>query len=360
MGFAALDGNYADYQRQRWNNGGTNGAVLSVSATNLGKLQKNSGPAFPAQSVSVPARQSITYAMNYVGLSASDTADDIEVVATLTDNVTGEISTSTATTTVVRVELEARNAAPANTNLHRHVFGVLEDFYYRQYPSAASTVWHFYEGEDELIPFSPGHMILHATTNETSGGHCEIRVSCGNAAYTNDFLMVLPCIEARNPRCNEEINIVRGEAGWLVLHLDFHVGPSYVSFQGIDFMEIPDESGNCPHGGYYNDVTKGGYLSHCAGAGAGEWNRVDANGFWCHDKAGHAGRYEQPWSDGWKEWPIPIGWGSNRTLQGQFDVPPTTQKFMLTSDGTFTIRKFGVEANRGIFDLIPTIRSVEE
>jgi hypothetical protein len=33
---------------------------------------------------------------------------------------------------------------------------------------------------------------------------------------------------------------------------------------------------------------------------------------------------------------------------------------MLTSDGTFTIRKFGVEANRGISDLIPTIRSVEE
>ena len=341
-------------------NGGTNGAVLSVSATNLGKLQKNSGPAFPSQSVSVPARQSITYAMNYVGLSASDTADDIEVVATLTENSTGAISTSAATTTAVRVELEARYAAPANTNLHRHVFGVLEDFYYRQYPSADSAVWYFYEGEEEMVPFSPGHMILHAMTNETSGGHCEFRVSCGNAAYTNDFLMVLPCIEARNPRCNEEISTVRGEAGWLVLHLDFHIGPSYVSFQGIDFMEIPDESGNCPHGGYYNDVTKGGYLSHCAGAGAGEWNRVDANGFWCHDKAGHAGRYEQPWSDGWKEWPIPIGWGSNRILRGQFDVPPTTQKFMLTSDGAFTIRKFGIEANRGIFDLIPTIRSAEE
>ena len=68
-------------------NGGTNGAVLSVSATNLGKLQKNSSPAFPAQSVSVPARQSITYAMNYVGLSESESADDIEVVATLTNRV---------------------------------------------------------------------------------------------------------------------------------------------------------------------------------------------------------------------------------------------------------------------------------
>jgi len=32
----------------------------------------------------------------------------------------------------------------------------------------------------------------------------------------------------------------------------------------------------------------------------------------------------------------------------------------LASDGTFPIRKFGVEASRGILDLIPTIRSVEE
>ena len=341
-------------------NGGTNGAVLSVSATNLGKLQKNSGPAFPAQSVSVPARQSITYAMNYVGLSASGTADDIEVVATLTENGTGAISTSASTTTAVRVELEARHAAPANTNLHRHVFGVLEDFYYRQYPSEAPALWRFYEDEDELIPFSPGYMILHAMTNETSGGHCEFHVSCGSTAYTNDFLMVLPCINASNPRCNENLNVVVGEAGWLLLHLDLHVGPSYVSFQGIDFMEIPDESGNCPHGGYYNDVTKGGYLSHCAAAGAGEWNRVDASGFWCYDKAGHAGRYEQPWLDGWKEWPIPIGWGSNRILLGQFDVPPTTQKFSLTSNGVFSIRKFGFEANRGILDVVPTIRRAVE
>ena len=93
-------------------NGGTNGAVLSVSATNLGKLQKNSGPAFPAQSVSVPARQSITYAMNYVGLSASESADDIEVVATLTDNVTGESITNDCQATAVRLELAAVWEAP--------------------------------------------------------------------------------------------------------------------------------------------------------------------------------------------------------------------------------------------------------
>lgn len=154
--------------------------------------------------------------------------------------------------------------------------------------------------------------------------------------------------------------VVPGEAGMLLLHLDFNVGPSYVSFWGIDFMEIPDESGNCPHEGYYNDVTRGGYLSHCSLAGAGKWNRVDENGFWCHDKAGQAGRYERPWSNGWKEWPIPIGWGSNLILLAQFDEPPTTQKFTLTSDGTFTFRKFGFEATRGVLDLVPTIRRVEE
>ena len=341
-------------------NGGTNGAVLSVSATNLGKLQKNSGPAFPSQSVSVPARQSITYAMNYVGLSASDTADDIEVVATLTESSTGAISTSAATTTAVRVELEARYAAPANTNLHRHVFGVLEEFHYRHYPTSVSALWTFWEGEDGLLPYNPGRIILHATTNQHSNGFCEFRTTISDVCYTNHFLMVMPSIEARNPRYNEDISMVRGEAGWLLMHLDLFVGPTYVSFKGIDFVEIADESGNCPHGGYYDDVEKGGYLSHCAAAHAGIYTEVALNGFWCSDKCGRGGRYERPWSDGWKAWPIPVGWGFNTSLMGQFETPPTTQEFVLTADGTFTIRKYGYEATRDVNDNVSIGRCAHE
>jgi hypothetical protein len=122
-------------------NGGTNGAVLSVSATNLGKLQKNSGPAFPSQSVSVPARQSITYAMNYVGLSASDTADDIEVVATLTDNVTGESITNDCQATAVRLELAAVWEAPENPCTNRHVYGVGERVKCRHFPQTSNLSW---------------------------------------------------------------------------------------------------------------------------------------------------------------------------------------------------------------------------
>ena len=341
-------------------NGGPDGGLLTVFGANLGKLQKNAGPALPAQSVEVPANQSLTYEMNYVGFAASAVTNDVVVTATVCDNATGENATSAATATVVRVELEACKAISVNPDRHRHIFGVLEDFHYRQYPANAVASWRFLEGEEERFPFSSGYVILPPTTNQTSEGLCEFHVTCGAASYTNSFLMVLPQIEARNPRYNENLRTVFGEAGWLLLHLDLYVGPSYVSFYGLDFQEIPDESGNCPHDGYYNDVAKGGWLSHCAAAGAGTWHRIFSNdGYLCSDKAGRGGRYEKPWIDGWKEWPIPIGWGINEMLWAQFDEPPTTQKFTLTPNGTFTIRKFGFEATRNVLDHI-TIRRVEE
>ena len=328
--------------------GGPNGAALSVAATNLGKLSHISGPGLPLAPLAIPANTSVSYAIVYEGNEASGAADDISVTATLTENGTMLVSTDVANTTAVRVELAAYHAAPANTNLNRHVYGVLESFYYRQYPSVDNTSWLFFEGNEELTPFSPGYMILPATTNQTSGGHCSFHVTCGSAVYTNTFLLVLPQIIASNPRCNPNLNMVGGEAGWLLLHLDLQIGPLYVSFQGLDFMEIPDESGNCPHGGYFDDVAKGGYLSHCTAAGAGVWHSINSQGFWCSDVAGRGSRYEQPWASGWKEWPIPVGWGASQILLAQFDVPPTTQKFTLSSEGMFTIRKYGFEAARDV------------
>ncbi len=51
---------------------------------------------------------------------------------------------------------------------------------------------------------------------------------------------------------------------------------------------------------------------------------------------------------------IPIGWGIDENLRTQFDAPLTTQKFTLTSDGTFTIRKFCLEATRDTSNHITT------
>ncbi len=130
-----------------------------------------------------------------------------------------------------------------------------------------------------------------------------------------------------------------------------------VSFEGIDFVEIPDESGNCPHGGYYDDTDKGGMLSHGAAAGAGVFFTVTSSGYWSSDKCGVGGRYERPWADGWKEWPIPVGWGIKPTVLGCFAKPATTQRFSLTASGTFTIRKYKYEATR-VVDGASTWREV--
>ena len=74
--------------------------------------------------------------------------------------------------------------------------------------------------------------------------------------------------------------------------------------------------------------------------------------------AGRAARYDDPCTIGWKEWPIPVRWGSANVILGQFDRPPTTQRFSLSDTGTFSIRKYGYEAVRTIWNNIE-LRMVE-
>ena len=45
---------------------------------------------------------------------------------------------------------------------------------------------------------------------------------------------------------------------------------------------------------------------------------------------------------------------------GQFGAPPTTQEFILTADGTFTIRKYGYEATRDVNDNVSIGRCAHE
>ncbi len=330
-------------------NGGPNGGTLTVTTANLAKLTAVSGPDLPLLPVTIPPETQVTYSIVYEGAAASGAEGDVVVTAALVGNITGLETTGTAAATSLRVELSADHAAPLNSNPNRHVYGVLESFHYRHYPSGGDPDWTFFEGTEELFPFSEGYMILPAVTNQSSGGRCEYHVVFADVAYTNSFLMLLPQIESRLPRCNETIEPIYGESGWLILHLDLFVGPLYVSFSGVDFEEVPDESGSCPHEGYYDDVVKGGYLSHCTATGAGHPYTVLPNGYWCSDMAGKAGRYERPWTNGWKEWPIPVRWFVG-PVGASFEKPPTSQKFMLRADGTFSIRKYGFQATRDIFN----------
>ena len=133
-----------------------------------------------------------------------------------------------------------------------------------------------------------------------------------------------------------------GTAGTIAMNIELLLAPLTVSFMGIWVVEIPDETEECPHFGYFSNPTYGRPWSHTASAGAGEWFLVSRRNEWTHDRAGTARVYPAPWSSGWKEWDIPIGWSDRiDEIKGRSRPNSHVQRFEIDESGAVTIRKFG-------------------
>ena len=358
-------------------NGGTNGAVLSVSATNLGKLQKNSGPAFPAQSVSVPARQSITYAMNYVGLSASETADDIEVVATLTDNVTGESITNDCQATSVRLELAAVWEAPENPCTNRHVYGVGEKVLFKTCPQLSAVTLSTlkldsqYVGDDyeffDGVLTNDASMVRTYTCPISANYIPPIKVSLGDAEYLPLISLVEPQ-EVVTRGAEWGLNMVDifnaeyrrcwpyGSVGTATLVTTNYIGPMTVSFRGIAVSELPCSEEDTITGCF----TNGHRRTHTFEAGAGRAHPIKDGNFWFVDAA-HIAATLSDWTPGGElVWKIPVGWHRRGVSEDMFYVfqpdyeqwrkedsrqlkilPVYSQRFHIGFDGVFRVDKFG-------------------
>ena len=311
--------------------GGPNGGTLSVGAENLGKLQKNSGPAFPTATIQIPAGKMITYEMNYVGIAPSDILNDIEVTATLTEEGTGNVLAATTSVTVVKIELQAANLPVANPCLHRHVFGVDELVYTHVSPTAATIVWR--DGVDIDVCANDRDFYCPWT-----GGDFLPLVTCGDASFNTVITTVEPVVVCRAAEWDGVVG-TNGVAGNVLMMLHMFIEPTYVSFAGLYMEEIPDDTLG-GHDGYFDDQSKGGPWSHTQAAGAGVWEPVQANGYWTTDHAA-VKEYVRPWSNGWKVWNIPIGWGLIGSLKGRIQPNPTVQRFEITEGGTVTIQKHG-------------------
>ena len=359
--------------------GGTNGAVLSVSATNLGKLQKNSGPAFPAQSVPVPARQSITYAMNYVGLSASGTADDIEVVATLTDNVTGESITNDCQATSVRLELAAVWEAPENPCTNRHVYGVGEKVLFKVFPQLSSAVLSTtkQDVDDTLGSYELfDGMQCSADASMDRVYNCPIsrnlvpsvKLQRGDVEYVPVLMLVEPQFVVTTGADWGENAVdlfyegnrkcwTPGDVGSAALVTTNHVGPLYVSFQGIAISELPCNEEDTVTGCFTNGHSR----THTIAAGAGYAHIIGDRNFWFVDGA-RMDRAEAAWQpNSILDWKIPIGWHRKLTTHiGDFNITHPDyermddassrpllmevvyhQRFSIDGDGVFKTEKFG-------------------
>ena len=82
-------------------------------------------------------------------------------------------------------------------------------------------------------------------------------------------------------------------------------------------------------------------------AGAGEWFLVTQRNEWTHDRAGTAKVSPAPWSSGWKEWDIPIGWSDRiGEIKGRSRPNSEIERFEIDQSGAVTIRKFGHWINR--------------
>ena len=302
--------------------GGPNGGTLTVAATNLGKLQKNSGPAFPTQAVNVPAEHSVTYEMNYVRLAASDAADDITVAATLSDNITEEVVSNACSLTSVRLELAAIYEAPENPCTNRHVYGVGEKVRFLHYPETVqvsftaakgdtSDIFTYYDQFGGSINEADKHRIYVCPIAACYTPNPAI--SCSGTSYTPSLTLVEPQ-EVITPEVSWEGCHAFGEAGQSTLITTNYIGPMTVSFRGIMIAEIPCYETNAPSG-YFATTNFTGFMTHSAEAEAGHAWRVQERNRWAADGAG-GGLYRN-WSAGQLIWNIPIGWVR---LQSDLDV----------------------------------------
>ena len=346
--------------------GGLNGAVLTVSTTNLVKLSHLSGPGLPLASVSVPAETSVSYSIVYEGLAESDAQNDIAVTATVTENMTGTVSSNTCTATSIRLELAAVWEAPENPCTNRHVYGVGEKVKCSHKPDDVYLTWdiHGLMWDNDIQDGSTLECDNIVTFSYFALGTPDLRASFEDVEY----VPAIRLIEPQNVECRsaewDGMHAPQGVAGGFGMLLDIYVLPMSVSFQGIDMIEEPCYE-VIPPSGYYASTNFNGVLSHTLDAQAGWWNHVKPGNRWTIDNAA-ANIRNPPWSEGVMSWKIPVAW-YKRFNDEQYSWPRNSfesvrcripasesyrQVFTMSETGTMTITKFGHTISRTTNDVI--------
>ena len=346
--------------------GGPNGGHVRFEfSAGAGKLEHVSGRVLPVEQ-DVEAGKKLDFTVGYKGQLPSGEANDIVVTTTFTENVpNAEPVSSRAKVTSVKVELEAVYVAPENTNQHRHVYGVGEKVNCCHEPSDMVVTWSLTSHEyDNLI------VDASACDNEITFSHLAqcapgIRVSCLDTDHYIQYTLIEPTDVIAYSAIWDGECLPRGRAGGFGMIMHIYVYPMYVSFQGIDMVEVPC-SVVVPPIGYYNTTNFTGYLSHTMEAGAGYWHHVKPGNYWSEDHVFSGERYG-PWSGGMLVWNIPIAWNY------RYDNPSVSwpnghysstcrkigggdatfqQVFFIDAEGSITIEKLDHVVERGTNDVI--------
>ena len=321
--------------------GGPNGGRATFTLANAEKLGRIAGVDLPIQ-IDVAAGHKVSFNIVYEGVEASGAENDIVAAAQFVDNEEGDLGGVEDALTVVEVELRAVEDAPDNPCQNRHVFGVSEAVDYKLYPVSVSSDMQmdivdavfWVESKRFYCPWI--------------GGRYDIVYNYKGSRFESTMTVYNPVVVCREVQWDGITGTI-GSAGQIGMKLWLGVGPSTVSFDGIFMVEIPDDIVRAHHG-YFNstDFNRTGYLSHTVGAGAGKWLQVHGDE-WCVDEAKRQTVYPEPWSNGWKEWNIPVGWGDGlKNLKGEISPMPTKQRFTISEDGSSSVEKYGNKIERRI------------
>ena len=360
-------------------NGGPNGGTLSVSSSNLAKLMRISGPDLPLAPVAVPAETQVSYAIVYEGATASAMADDIVVTATMTDSDTSDISTNECAMTSIRLELAAVWEAPENPCTNRHVYGVGEKVLLKVRPQLSSVVLSTtkqdvddtlgsYELFDDMQYTIDASMDRIYNCPISRSFVPSIKLQCGDVEYVPVLMLEEPQFVVTTGADWGENAVdlfydgnrkcwASGDVGSAALVTTNHVGPLYVSFQGVAMSELPCNEEDTVTGCF----TNGHNRTHTIAAGAGYAHLIGAENFWFVDGA-RMNRAEEAWQpNSVLDWKIPIGWHRKLTTHiGDFNIThpdyehmddassrPLSmeivyhQRFSIDGDGVFKTEKFG-------------------
>ena len=322
-------------------NGGPNGGTLTVSASNLSKLDKISGPALPSASVLVPAGTKVSYAIVFEGAEESESIDDAGVTAEFVENITSFEQSSHSELTCVRVIIQEEESAPTGACLNRHTYGVGERMRMLTVPAPSGLVWSSAHGIVLPLRFA-----FPFSADEPP----ELSLSYRGVVYNPSLTVVEPTGFRSANVGYETLARPVGCPGGIVLAQDFHLVPEFVSFGNLSVEEVPWlQGGSCE--GYFSRPSEAAYRYHTEATGAGNWMYVNPiNHYVGRDRAGRRA-ITNDWSAGTLVWDIPIGWkerGSGGEAYGMTSSPFMQQVLRLDANGTVRIEKNGHWVSRAL------------
>ena len=322
--------------------GGAYGGKLTLSMEKFDRLAKSSGHSLPMEPVSIPAGYTMAWVGEYEGKYASDTTEDILIVATFTSNNPMVSSMSDALNlTSVRVETQTMLEGPEPRS--RKSIGVAEAVDFIITPSTIPGL-SLTADDGELKQHS-----LRFIAGEIEKT-CVVQVNAYDVYFPEQFSVVSPhgfLVLNLSGQVNGEPTST--SAGHFIADMLLAVMPTNVSFQNLRFMEKGMPSTDVV--GYFTNSWCSSWVTH-VGNGADKWYELE-NGNLCGDRVGMP-PLPLPWGDGGSfSWPIPNLW---RVLNSSntHEIPHVLsfdQRFQLDADGTSRVLKHDCRIQRKRGDL---------